>query len=151
MKYLILILLLFPLTSQAFSETVFVSEVNEVRSANGLQAVELDSTLSLIAYEKALDMCLSAYWAHNNNGNTWTFFERYGYSFKTAGEVIAKGYLTEEAMVNAWVNSPKHNAVLINPVYEKIGVATVGGITVQVFAEVWVDKPQGQRVSYESI
>lgn len=142
MKYIFLILLLLcPLSIQAFSNNDVVSEINGVRSQYGLQTVASDEELNRIALAKALDMFLKGYWAHSDNGNTWTFFERYGYSYETAGEVIARGYKTEDAMVVGWMASPSHKAALVNPVYHKMGVSTIGGITVVVLVKDWVSPP----------
>ena len=45
-----------------------------------------------------------------------------GISYQSAGENIAKGYRTAEAVVTAWMNSEGHRANILNANYTEIGV-----------------------------
>lgn len=135
MKYLLLFLaLVFPLQSYALDREVLVDEINQVRAEQGVQAVTLDPLLNVIALEKAFNMKKQNYWAHNNNGNTWSFFDKYNYQYHSAGEIIVKDALSESIAVQAWLGSPSHKAVINNPIYTRTGVGTIGNITVQIFA-----------------
>ena len=49
----------------------------------------------------------------------------FGISYRAAGENIAIGYATPEAVVNAWMNSPGHRANILNPSYTQLGVGYV--------------------------
>lgn len=51
----------------------------------------------------------------------------FGISFRSAGENIAKGYTTPQAVVNAWMNSAAHRANILNASFIKIGVGYVSG------------------------
>ena len=45
----------------------------------------------------------------------------------SAGENIAKGYATPQAVVNGWMNSSGHRANILNASYTHIGVGYVAG------------------------
>ena len=47
---------------------------------------------------------------------------RFGISYRTAGENIAMGQTTPEAVVNGWMNSEGHRANILNSSYTQIGV-----------------------------
>lgn len=49
----------------------------------------------------------------------------FGISYRSAGENIAKGYKTPEAVINGWMNSPGHSANILNVSFTKIGVGYV--------------------------
>ena len=49
----------------------------------------------------------------------------FGISYKTAGENIAKGYKTPQAVVDGWMNSSGHRANILNASYTQIGVGYV--------------------------
>ena len=49
----------------------------------------------------------------------------FGISYRTAGENIAKGYQSPEAVVRGWMNSPGHRANILNSSYTHIGVGYV--------------------------
>ena len=48
-----------------------------------------------------------------------------GIQYRAAGENIAMGYATPEAVVNAWMNSSGHRANILNSSYTRIGVGYV--------------------------
>lgn len=49
----------------------------------------------------------------------------FGLSYRTAGENIAYGQRTPQAVVNAWMNSNGHRANILNTSYTQIGVGYV--------------------------
>jgi uncharacterized protein YkwD len=48
-----------------------------------------------------------------------------GMSYRTAGENIAMGQSTPQAVVNAWMNSEGHRANILSTSYTQIGVGYV--------------------------
>lgn len=50
---------------------------------------------------------------------------RVGYTWRTAGENIAIGAETPEAVVQGWLNSPGHCANLMSPAFTEMGIAFV--------------------------
>ena len=49
-----------------------------------------------------------------------------GYNWQTYGENIAKGQTSESQVLNAWVNSPGHQANNVNPNFEDFGLGKAG-------------------------
>ena len=49
----------------------------------------------------------------------------FGITYRTAGENIAYGYATPEAVVTAWMNSDGHRANILNGSYTRLGVGYV--------------------------
>lgn len=57
-----------------------------------------------------------------------------GYTWAAYGENIAEGYSSEEAVVEAWLNSEGHCKNIMSPDFTEMGVATSGEYWTQVFA-----------------
>lgn len=49
----------------------------------------------------------------------------FGINYHTAGENIARGQQTPEAVVDAWMNSDGHRANILNSSFTQIGVGYV--------------------------
>lgn len=103
--------------------------VNEIRAENGLKALSYDWELSRVARYKSQDMKDNNYFAHNSPtyGTPFQMIKNFGISYRSAGENIAKGYKTPQAVVNAWMNSSGHRANILNSSYTRIGVGYVAG------------------------
>lgn len=113
------------------SVTAFESEVirlvNEIRSQNGLKALTANWELSRVARYKSQDMVDNRYFSHTSPtyGSPFQMIRAFGISFRTAGENIAYGQRTPQAVVNAWMNSSGHRANILNSSYTQIGVGYV--------------------------
>ena len=111
--------------------------VNAKRKAAGLKALKLNWELSRVARVKAQDMKDNKYFAHNSPvyGTPFNMIKNFGISYKTAGENIAKGQRTPQAVVDAWWNSEGHRKNMMNSSYTEIGVGYVadGYYWVQMF------------------
>lgn len=103
--------------------------VNEIRSENGLKALTYDWELSRVARYKSQDMKDNNYFSHTSPvyGTPFQMLKNFGFSYRSAGENIARGYATPHAVVNAWMNSSGHRANILNANYTKIGVGYVAG------------------------
>lgn len=101
--------------------------VNEVRAENGLGALKLNSDLSDVARAKSQDMHDNNYFAHESPtyGSPFEMMTAFGISYRTAGENIAMGYRTPQAVMDAWMNSPGHRANILNASFTQIGVGYV--------------------------
>ena len=110
----------------AFEKQV-VALVNEQRAANGLKPLTLSTELSNAARAKSQDMHDKKYFAHESPtyGSPFEMLTSFGISYRSAGENIAMGYSTPEAVMNAWMNSSGHRANILNASYTKIGVGYV--------------------------
>ncbi|MBP3674225.1 MAG: SafA/ExsA family spore coat assembly protein [Oscillospiraceae bacterium] len=103
--------------------------VNEIRIENGLKALTYDWELGRVARYKSQDMKDNKYFAHNSPvyGTPFQMIKNFGISYRSAGENIAKGYATPQAVVNGWMNSSGHRANILNANYTRIGVGYVAG------------------------
>lgn len=101
--------------------------VNEIRSQHGLKPLTYDWQLSRVARYKSQDMKDNNYFAHNSPvyGTPFQMIRNFGISFRSAGENIARGYPTPQAVVNGWMNSSGHRTNILNANYTKIGVGYV--------------------------
>lgn len=101
--------------------------VNEIRVANGLGELVLDEELSRVARIKSQDMKDNNYFSHTSPvyGSPFDMMKKFGISYKTAGENIARGQTTPQAVVNGWMNSSGHRANILNASYTAIGVGYV--------------------------
>lgn len=98
--------------------------VNSERSQEGLGSLSPDSDLNKLAQMKAEDMAKSGYFSHNSPtyGSAFDMMNEYGFSYRTAGENIAKGQKTAASVMQAWMNSPGHRANVLGGGYTKLGV-----------------------------
>ena len=96
-------------------------------------ALRWDTQLENAAQAHADDMQKRNYFSHTSTDGT-DFDERMkraGYDWQQAGENIAKGQPTAQAVVLAWRNSQGHCKNLMNPRFEDMGVAKSGAYWVQ--------------------
>ena len=108
-------------------ESEVIRLVNEVRRENGLKALTANWELSRVARYKSQDMLNKGYFSHTSPtyGTPFQMIKAFGLSFRTAGENIARGYSTPQAVVNGWMNSSGHRANILNASYTQIGVGYV--------------------------
>lgn len=108
-------------------ENEVIRLVNEQRVKNGLNKLKADWELSRVARFKSQDMKDNNYFSHTSPiyGTPFEMIKNFGISYKSAGENIAKGQATPQAVVNAWMNSSGHRANILNSTYTKIGVGYV--------------------------
>ena len=101
--------------------------VNAERTQCGLQPLHENWELSRVARFKSQDIVDRRYFAHNSPtyGTPFQMIRAFGLSFRTAGENIAYGQRTPQAVVNAWMNSSGHRANILNASYTQIGVGYV--------------------------
>ncbi|WEX02774.1 CAP domain-containing protein [Rhodococcus sp. RCBS9] len=97
-------------SSDAASPNSLEAIVNAERTKTGKQPFTTSETLRSSACAKADHMLSQDYWAHTSpDGVTpWSFIEKAGYRYTTAGENLAKSYPDDASLVAAWMNSPSH-------------------------------------------
>lgn len=110
--------------------------VNEAREKEGLQPLKLNEGLMVVAEAKSQDMVDQAYFSHTSPvyGGMRDLFDAFDVNYRWAGENIATGQRTAEAVMKAWMDSPGHRANILHPNFNQIGVGAVtgghyGGIT----------------------
>jgi uncharacterized protein YkwD len=107
-------------------EQDLVARINAFRAARSLPTLAVSETLTSAAKWMSLDMGSRNYFAHTSlDGRSPTQrMADAGYpAFGTwTGEDLAAGYTTTAEVLNGWINSPAHYAVLVNAQYHAIGV-----------------------------
>ena len=108
-------------------EMEIVNLVNIERQKEGLAPLQYSSELSKVARAKSQDMASKNYFSHNSPtyGDPFSMMKSFGISYRTAGENIAKGYLSAQSVMKGWMNSSGHRANILNPSFGKIGVGYV--------------------------
>ena len=67
------------------------------------------------------------YFSHQSPtyGSPFDMMKQFGITYRTAGENIAMGQSTPQAVVNAWMNSKGHRANILNASFTQIGMGYV--------------------------
>ena len=106
-----------------------VAGTNAERARSGLQPVAYSPVLSQAAQRKAANMFAEQYWAHTSPSGRepWDFMGEVQYRYRVAGENLARDFLDSSSMFDAWMASPTHRAIILNPRYIDIGIAVVNG------------------------
>ena len=102
-----------------------IAQTNAARTTAQLALLVRNEKLDTAAEEKLNDMEREGYFAHvSPDGRLpWDFIRAQGYSFRTAGENLAKGFTDAPAVVAAWMLSSAHRANIVSSLYTDIGVA----------------------------
>lgn len=108
-------------------EQQVIDLVNQIRAQYGLSALKANWELSRVARYKSQDMHDRKYFSHTSPtyGSPAEMIKKFGISYKSAGENIAQGYKTPQAVVDGWMNSSGHRANILNASYTEIGVGYV--------------------------
>lgn len=104
--------------------------VNAERSKRGLKALTLTNKLTSVANTKAKDMANNKYFSHQSPtyGSPFEMLQKFGVSYKSAGENIAAGQKSAQEVMNSWMNSSGHRANILDSKYTQLGVGyTTGG------------------------
>ncbi len=105
-------------------EAEVVRLVNIERQKAGLAPLKASSQLSNVARMKSKDMADKNYFSHTSPtyGSPFDMMKQFGITYRTAGENIAKGYLSPTSVMNGWMNSSGHKANILNSSFGTIGV-----------------------------
>ena len=96
--------------------------VNEQRTQNGLSPVTLDNTVCQAAQIRVNEI-LSVFDHKRPDGTScFTVYEDVQVEPESAGENIASGYDSPDAVVNAWMNSEGHRENILTPGFTKLGI-----------------------------
>jgi len=101
---------------------------NYERNIRGIHPLILDDELSNISQEKSLNMIEFDYFSHVDlDGRTWANrLNDYNRGFWSGGQVLGKAAGTDEqsekAIVAAFMQSPTHAAIILNPNLNYVGV-----------------------------
>lgn len=104
---------------------------NMVRAENGCETpMVVNSDLQKASDERVLWVA-DGHWSHDG---VWETVGKY-YDYKLAGENLARDFDTDEAMIEAWLNSPLHRKNLLNCKFTETAVARHNGYVVHLFGK----------------
>jgi uncharacterized protein YkwD len=114
--------------------------VNAQRTSRGLPALRPAAKLRLAAARYSREMVDKSFFDHvSPSGSTLSSRVRLaGYGGRTLGENIGWGtgnLATPAAIVQAWMDSPPHRAVILNGRYREGGVGVAAGVPLRVPGE----------------
>ncbi len=96
--------------------------VNEERAKEGLPALTTNKTLQSAANKRAQEIVQTFSHTRPNGTSCFTVLDEFGISYRSAGENIAYGQKTPEAVMNAWMNSSGHRANILKAGFGKVGI-----------------------------
>lgn len=107
-----------------------LEQTNKNRADNGLGALLINDRLSAAAAAKLKDMFDKQYFEHKSpqGKGPADLAKSAGYGFIVIGENLALGnFKNDQALVDAWMNSPGHRANILNKRFNQIGIAVGRG------------------------
>jgi len=115
-----------------------IETINQARWENGrLPPLKQQEDLDEAAAYHSQDMAVDDYFEHDsyNRLNGELVFEKRWYDrvdeyysgWSNLGECIAAGYTSPQSVVNGWLNSPGHRAILLSEDYREIGAGYYAG------------------------
>ncbi|MEA2016633.1 MAG: CAP domain-containing protein [Actinomycetota bacterium] len=109
-------------------ESAILYLINNIRVANGLNALQANQILTDVARSRCNDMLASSYFSHYtpDGRNIFNILQQNGVSYINGGENLGQSSPaslgTPQAFIDAWMASPTHKANILRPVYNKIGI-----------------------------
>ncbi len=98
--------------------------VNKERAKEGLSPLILDTTLCAAAQRRAVEISTQDEIEHTRPDGSpcFTVLDEMKIQYNYAGENIAGGYLSPEAVVKGWMESEGHRKNILDKYYTKIGI-----------------------------
>ena len=112
-------------------ENAVAALINSYRVSSGLNAIAYEPTLTYIAKLRSQDLMDRGYFSHYSPEGTTVFnlFRANGITYRIGGENLGQAMPAQigspEAFLDAWQNSPSHNANMLRLGYNYIGVGMV--------------------------
>jgi uncharacterized protein YkwD len=110
-------------TKPAFAQQV-LDLINAERSKQGLKPLVTNNNITGAANVRAKEIVSSFSHTRPNGTSPYTALQEYNIKYSTAGENIAYGQPTPQAVVTAWMNSPGHRANIMNGSFGNVGIGT---------------------------
>ncbi|MCG2731279.1 MAG: CAP domain-containing protein [Acetobacterium sp.] len=106
-------------------EAQVIALVNQERASRNLGLVSSDPILTTAAQIRAQEIIQLFSHTRPNQTSCFTVLNEVGITYNMAGENIAAGYASPEAVMAGWMNSEGHRANILNPEFKKLGVGYV--------------------------
>jgi uncharacterized protein YkwD len=107
------------------AERALVRAINGVRAQHGLRALRASARLSRAADRHSADMLRHDFFGHaSSRGAT---VERRLWRFRQVGEALAytsplRGIGLARRVLDMWLGSPPHRAILLSPAFRRVGI-----------------------------
>ena len=113
---------------EIYARTV-ASEINRQRAAAGLAPIKLCDSLNGVALTRAKECAVTFDHIRPDGSLCFTALDEANVPYYTAGENIACGQTTPQAVMKAWMNSDEHRANILSADFEYVGVGVcyIGG------------------------
>jgi uncharacterized protein YkwD len=110
----------------ALESQVFMM-LNQERANNGRGPVQCDMAASQVARNHSQDMCNRNYFSHNgpDGSSPWSRLQQGGVPFASAGENIAMGYRSPQAVHQGWMTSPGHRKNMLGSSWTRVGIGQI--------------------------
>ncbi|MFL7891131.1 MAG: CAP domain-containing protein [Anaerolineales bacterium] len=97
--------------------------INDIRGLNNLPRFANSKKIAQAALQHSNDMADNNFFAHagSDGSGVGDRLEDTCYDWRAYGEIIAAGYRTPEGVIAAWMESPGHKAVILDPILEEFG------------------------------
>jgi len=97
--------------------------------------VTWNDKLAKAAFDHSVEMKSNDFFSHTglNGSNAGQRIAAAGYAWKTYGENIARGYNSEQAVVNGWLSSEGHCKNIMGANFKEMGVGRQGDYWTQLF------------------
>lgn len=111
-------------------EQAVLAHVNQIRRSQGLRALRWNPWLYRAAGEHSREQCCHGYMGHDSpDPARATLVQRMhqaGYQGVMYGEVVAWGYRDPQSVVEGWMNSREHRAILVDRELTEAAFSRVG-------------------------
>jgi uncharacterized protein YkwD len=117
-------------TASRALEVPVVALFNEQRARHGLPLLRVDARLARAAEAHSADMLERGYFAHDDAHGSWDARIRRYVTRSEVGEILSFGsgaWATPAGMVEAWMQSPDHRAVIMRRALRRVGVGVATG------------------------
>ena len=107
-----------------YVEEEIVSLCNELRQEHGLSPFVHNWEIARVARYKTEDMKAYGYFSHDSPvyGSFFDTLKNFHIPYQSAGENIAMGFSTPQAVVDAWMASPNHRKNILSESFTQAGV-----------------------------
>lgn len=127
LSFFILIPVLKGQANSAISAKAIINLTNQARVENNLPTLKVNYLLTKAAENKAQAIIKNQFFAHNQpDGKKFSeWVKEEDYHYLIVGENLAMGFGSNEAIINAWMQSPMHRENILKQEYQDIGLAVV--------------------------
>jgi uncharacterized protein YkwD len=108
-------------------ESQVFTMLNQERANNGRGPVQCDMAAVQVARNHSQDMCNRNYFSHSSpeGSSPWGRLQQAGVPFASAGENIAMGYQSAQAVHSGWMTSPGHRDNMLGSSWTRVGIGYI--------------------------